>query len=106
MKLCLKLQNKRRLKITFCHSAANISEEIAVPNSVNNLHIIITNRLRATVRNFALLPDFVNFAHKWSSALCKYQLIVPASRTVFAEGGEEHLALHVIVKTATRQTSH
>jgi hypothetical protein len=48
----------------------------------------------------------VNFAHKWSSALCKYQLIVPASRAVFTEGGEEHLALHVIVKTAARQTSY
>jgi len=55
----MKLQNKRRLKITFCHSAANISEEIAVPNSVNNLHIIITKRLRATVWNFALLPDWL-----------------------------------------------
>jgi len=48
----------------------------------------------------------VNFAHKWSSALYKYQLKVPASRTVFAEGGEEHLALHVIVTTAARQTSY
>jgi hypothetical protein len=48
----------------------------------------------------------VNFAHKWSSALCKYQLIVPASRTVFTEEGEEHLALHLIVKTAARQTSY
>jgi len=48
----------------------------------------------------------VNFAHKWSSALCEYQLIVPASRAVFTEGGEEHLALHAIVTTAARQTSY
>jgi hypothetical protein len=48
----------------------------------------------------------VNFAHKWSSALFKYQVIVPAGRAMFTEGGEEHLALHVIVTTAARQTSY